>query len=200
MEMSSIRLHCRADSPDWERVVFAEVLIPDTPNVYGDLWSRTAIRDAAYMFMRDGFGIDINHDNLDVTGDVYMVESFIARPSDPDFIDGAWVVGMKIVSDTIWQDILDNKINGYSYEALVAFISATLRIEDDGVRTGYTEPDLEDGHTHTFMVMVDEENRPTSGGTSVDFGHSHTITGHTVTDMADGHTHRYNLVSGKDGK
>lgn len=196
--MSPIKLHVRADSPDWEQVVFAEVLVPETPNVYGDYWTEAAIREAAYAFMRDGFGIDIEHDNIDRTGPIYVVETFIAREGDPHFIKGSWVVGMKIEDADLWQKVLDNEINGYSYEALLSFLTATLHIEDDGVRTGFTEPDLEDGHRHVFMVIVDENGRPTSGGTDEVDGHWHEITSYPVTKEAAGHTHRYNLVSGKD--
>lgn len=196
--MTSIKLHVRADSPEWEQVVFAEVLVPETPNVFGDYWTKPAIREAAYTFMREGFGIDLDHDNVDITGRVYVVETFIAREGDPDFIGGSWVVGMKIEDPQLWQDVLDNKINGYSYEALISFLTATLHIEDDGVRTGFTEPDLEDGHRHAFMVMVDEDGRPTSGGTDEVNGHWHEITSYPVTATAAGHNHRYNLVSGKD--
>lgn len=188
------------DDREYEQVVFAEVLIPETPNVYGDYWTRDAIREAAYMFAKTGYGIDIDHDNLDRTGQVYVVESFIARQNDPDFIEGSWVIGMKIEDDTIWQAVLDGEINGYSYEAVVKFMHAILTMVDDGVRVGFTEPDLDDGHVHEFMVMVDENGRPIEGGTSETDGHSHTISSHTVTDEAEGHKHRYNLVSGKDGK
>lgn len=191
----------RRDGEEWERVVFAEVLIPEVANVFGDYWSAPAIRECAYEFMRVGFGIDVEHDNVDVsqkgTGGSYMVESFIARPGDPDFIVGAWVVGTKIVDDDMWDRVLNNEINGYSYEALVNFMPALLAISDDGNRIGFTEPDIEDGHVHAFVVLVDENNRPLSGGTEEVNGHSHTITTHTVTDEADGHTHRFNLVTGK---
>ncbi len=200
--LPDIRIH-RSDEKEFEQVVFAEVLVPDTPNVYNDYWTREGIKHFAYEFMRRGFGIDIDHDNIDRNSPdlVYMVEAFIARDGDPVFIPGSWVVGMKIEDPVIWQDILDGKINGYSYEALVSFVSAILTLEDDGVRTGYTEPDPFDGHTHAFMVLVDTaDNRPIEGGTSETNGHSHTIVGHTVTEEADGHTHRYNLVIGKDGK
>lgn len=185
----------------WERVVFGEVLVPETPNVYNDYWTKESIRHAAYLFAQQGYGIDLNHDNIDLTGiKVIVVETFIARPGDPDFIEGSWVVGMKILDDDLWEAVLNNEINGYSYEAIVEFMEATLTIEDDGIRVGVTEPDINDGHVHEFLVMVDEENRPISGGTSETDGHSHVITTHTVTDEADGHTHRYNLVQGKGGK
>lgn len=189
------------DDTSWEQVVFAEVLVPGVPNVFADFWTEANIKEAAYLFMERGFGVDVEHDNVDVLYEkAYVVESFIVREGDPDFIKGSWVVGMKITDPQLWSDILEGKINGFSYQAVVSFISAVVQMEDDGVRTGTTEPDPEDGHTHYFMVMVDLTNRPTAGGTSEDYGHSHTISTHTVTDEADGHVHRFNLVAGKDGK
>lgn len=189
----------RKDGEEWERVVFAEVLIPDVPNVYGDLWSKKAVREAAYEFLRQGYGIDVDHDNVDVSGPVHVVESFIVRPGDEDFIEGSWVIAMRVEDDVLWQKILDNEINGYSYEAMVSFIDGVFVDDtDDGTRTGYTEPDVNDGHKHAFAILVDAENRPLSGGTDEVNGHSHTISNHTVTDEADGHTHRFNIVTGKD--
>ena len=195
----------RRDGVEWERCVFAEVLIPGVANVFGDYWSAAAIRECAYEFMRRGFGIDVEHDNVDVNaaglvamgGGAYVIEAFLARPGDPDFIEGSWVIGMRITDDELWDKILNNEINGYSYEATVNFLPAILAEADDGTRTGYTEPDPFDGHRHAFMVLVDADNRPLSGGTDEVDGHSHTITTHTVTDEADGHTHRFNLVTGK---
>lgn len=194
-----IRLHTR-DDPQWERVVFAEVLVPETPNVFGDYWTREAIKEAAYTFMEQGFGIDVEHNNDDVTGPVNVVEAFLARDGDPDFIEGSWVVAMRIHDDGMWQQVLDGEINGYSYEALVAMLPATFAFLDDGVRMGVTEPDPDDGHTHEFVVFVDETNRPVGGGTSETNGHEHPISTHTITDEAAGHAHRYNLVIGKGGK
>lgn len=181
--------------------MFAEVLIPETPNVYGDFWTKAGIIDAAYKFMQYGFGVDVEHSNIDIQNSVYVVESFIARAGDPDFIPGSWVVGMRIDDMNIWQDVLDNNINGFSYEALVQFFDATFIMQDSGVRTGATDPVLDgDGHVHEFLIMVDENTRPISGGTNEVNGHSHTITTGTVTDEAEGHTHRYTLVTGKGGK
>jgi Putative phage serine protease XkdF len=194
-----IRLHTR-DDPQWERVVFAEVLVPETPNVFNDYWTREAIKEAAYAFMEQGFGIDIEHDNDDVSDAVKVVEAFIARDGDPDFIAGSWVVAMRINDDAIWQGVLDGDINGYSYEALVSMLPATFSLLDDGVRMGVTEPDVDDGHVHEFVVFVNETNRPVGGGTTDTNGHEHSISTSTVTDVAAGHVHRYNLVQGKGGK
>lgn len=195
---NKVRLVVREDRV-WERVVMAEVLVPDVANVYGDYWTREGIKHAAYMFMERGFGLDLEHDKKDHVGEWFIVESFIARTGDPDFIEGSWVVGLRVYSDEVWENILSGEINGFSYEALVLFLEATLQIEDNGVRQGVTEPDTTDGHTHEFAVIVDENNRPVSGGTSETNGHSHAILTHTVTQETDGHVHRWNVVVGKDG-
>lgn len=200
MTIQEIRLHTRADT-QWEQVVFAEVLIPETPNVYNDYWTRESIKEFAYGFMKWGFGVDVEHDNVDVSNVAYVVESFLARDGDPDFIAGSWVVGMKIEDAALWQAIVNNDINGYSYQALLEFLEAKFVMADSGLRTGTTEEVLGgDGHVHSFAVLVDENNRPITGGTDEVNGHAHLITTHTVTDAADEHTHRYNLVTGKDGK
>lgn len=182
----------------WEQFVMAEVVIPDTPNSYGDVSTRQGVKDFAYAFAMQGYGIDVNHDNVEVGGQgsaqVYVVESFIVRPGDPDFIEGSWVVGMKILDPVLWQKILDGEINGYSYEALVTMLPVVLQNLRNRVVTGETAADLEDGHTHTYTVVLDALNRPLSGGTGVTDGHSHGISTHTYTDITDAHWHRYDVL------
>ena len=189
----------RKNEDGFEHIAFAEVLVPDKPNVYGDFHTKESVRDFAYGFMVGGFSIDVEHDNNDVTGKVHVVESFIARPGDPDFVEGAWVVGIYVPDDELWQDILDNKINGFSYEALVSAIQATVDVPDIRVRTGITEPDPFDGHTHYFTIVLGDDERPYMGGTSYTNGHVHSISTHTYTDDAFEHKHRYNFIDGKDG-
>ena len=187
-----------ADVPQhqWEQVVFAEMLIPDTPNTYGDIYTREAIKQFCYEFARQGFGIDINHDNMDIKGvGAYVCESFIVRPGDPDFIEGSWVVGMKITSDVVWGMILDGDLNGYSFEALVNFTPIVYELLSDRTISGITEPDILDGHTHGFTVLLGPDNDLISGGTTETDGHSHTISGNTITDTADSHHHRYQIHS-----
>jgi len=190
----------RKDEEGFERIAFAEVIIPDTPNVYGDFHTKQSVKDFAYGFMMAGFGIDQEHDNLDVSDRVYVVESFIVRPGDPDFIEGAWVVAVHVNDDELWQQILDGDINGFSYEAFVKIIYANMNIPGDITRSGTTEPEIYDGHTHQFFVMLDADGRPMLGGTSVTNGHSHVISQHTFTNTAFEHSHIYNFVEGKGGR
>jgi hypothetical protein len=198
MSGPEVRLHLRSDR-EFERVVFAEVLVPDVPNTFGDYWTAGKIREAAYAFAERGYGIDLEHDKVDRTGGVHVVESFIARAGDPTFIEGSWVAAMRIHDDVVWEGILSGEINGYSYEALVSFLPAIFTYEESGVRAGVTEADLDDGHTHEFLVIVDEVGRTVSGGTSTANGHSHIISRTTVTDESAGHFHRFNIVKGAGG-
>lgn len=187
----------KKDDQGFERVVLGEVLIPDVPNVYGDIHTRENVREFAYWYMANtrNWYWDLNHDGEDVEDRVIMVESFIAREGDPDFIDGAWVLGAWIRDDDIWQQILDGELNGYSWEALVAALPVELTLPVQRVVTGRTEPAIEDRHEHSFFVVLDNEGRVVIGGTSIDDGHSHPVRSHTFTEVADDHTHIYNVVT-----
>ena len=183
------------DDRKYEQVVMAELLIPDTPNVYGDITTRENIREFCYQFAIQGYGIDVNHNQIDVMGGkLAVVESFIVRPGDPDFIEGSWVIGMKILCPRLWQDVLDGTLNGFSYEAMVQMTPVNIVNYSDRQVTGVTEPDPDDGHTHNYLVMLDPLNNPISGGTDVTDGHRHDITTHTFTNIADGHRHRYQVL------
>lgn len=181
---------------DYKRVVFSEILIPDTPNAYGDISSAAAIEEFAYQFAMQGYGIDVNHDNVNVMGGkAVVVETFIARAGDPDFIVGSWVVGMKILDDNLWQEIVKGNINGYSYEAMCYMQEVIIQNKRNRTVSGTTEPDLQDGHTHTYVAVLDALNRPITGSTGVTDGHSHKITSHTYTDASDSHRHRYQVIT-----
>lgn len=61
--------------------------------------------------------IDTQHDN--VPNGSYPVESFIARSGDPDYTEGAWVMGVKVPDDATWEKVLKGELNGFSFEAMV---------------------------------------------------------------------------------
>lgn len=192
----TVEVKRRADS-DFEQVVFGEVLVPDQLNVYGDYSTREMVRNCAYEFARQGYGLDVDHDRVDVKGTkYYVVESFIARDDDPDFIPGSWVVGVKIVDNDLWQRVLDGELNGFSFEAEVFFSEVDWGEQPGRTLVGYTEPHPLDGHTHTFVVVTDGDNRVISGGTGVTDGHSHPITRHTSTDVGNDHRHRFQILEG----
>lgn len=179
----------------FEQVVFAEVLVPNTLNGYFDHTTPENVKAFAYEFARQGYGLDVDHDEVNVDGlKYYVVESFIARAGDPDFIEGSWVLGVKIIDDELWQRVLDGTINGFSYDAIVNMQEAEFDAQAITVVTGLTEPDPFDGHTHEFTVVRGADNQVLSGGTGVTDGHYHPISRHTVTDIGGGHTHRYQVL------
>lgn len=187
---------------DLDRVVMCELLVPDTPNVYGDIYTKESIKEFVEEFAKQGFGLDIDHDENDVQGkDLLVVESFIARPGDPDFIEGSWVVGMKILSDAVWNKVVSGELNGYSFQADCLMSPVVIENLANRQVSGITEPDIEDGHTHPYLVVVNAVNRPISGGTGITAGHSHRIVSHTITEPAQDssgrwHMHRYQVIGG----
>lgn len=186
------------DEEGYERLAFAEVLIPNTINVFGDFHSVESVRQFAYGFMINGFGIDRDHDEINVAQKVRIVESFIAREGDPVFVPGAWVVGVHILDDDIWNDVLSGELNGFSYQALVSVLPVEVVVP--GIRdfTGETLPDPDDGHVHGFYVRLDQNGRVILGGTTVSDGHDHTIRSHTFTDYDDAETHRHRYLTFED--
>jgi hypothetical protein len=195
----------RSDAQEYEQVVACELLIPDIPNSYGDIYTREAIKEFVYAYAMHDYFIDVNHDQVDVRDQkAIVVESFIARPGDPDFIEGSWVVFMKILDADLWQKILDGEINGYSYEAGVLMTEVVIQNLRNRQVVGTTEPDPVDGHTHTYLVLLNALNKPISGATGETAGHAHTISRHTVTDKAASltgweHSHRYQVITSDEG-
>lgn len=182
--------------------MYGEVLIPDQPNVFGDYHTKLSVREFAYGFMMNGFGINVEHDNPDVSdSEVSVVESFIARDGDSDFIPGSWVVGMHILSDDVWESVQRGDINGFSYEAMVKFFDLDVIIPNETTRYGRTAVNRDDGHDHGFFVILDQDGRVVTGGTTpsdID-GHTHPISSHTFTKEALNHQHIYNFVAGQEG-
>lgn len=199
-KLNNLFLRRRSDG-QYEQYVMCELLIPNTPNRYGDIMTEDGIREAAFEFARQGYGLDVNHDNEDVkSSKLVVMESFIAREGDPTFTPGSWVVGMKILDDEVWQQVLDGELNGFSYEAEVFMTPILIQNLKNRQVSGQTEPDPVDGHTHTYLVLLDPLNVPISGGTGVTNGHSHRISIHTVTDQATtmagrSHSHRYQVLA-----
>lgn len=194
MDDPDVRLVVREDK-QWEKYVMAELLIPDVVNNWGDIYTRESIRRFAEAYAEKGYGMDINHDNEDVNKTkCYVVESFIARAGDPDFVEGSWVLGVKVIDDDLWNDILDDTINGFSYEAMVKATAVTFEGLENVQVFGTTEPHPIDGHTHDYLILLDLFNNPLEGATSETDGHSHRITAHTVTEVDSGHNHRFQVM------
>lgn len=108
---------------DEKQIVYGEVYVPwagENPpelkerDTHGHWATMETIEKMAHGFMQNlrTYQIDKQHDEQADEG--YVVESFIAREGDPDFTEGAWVLGTKVTDDTTWQEIKKGNITGYS--------------------------------------------------------------------------------------
>lgn len=176
------------------QVVYGEVYTPDYPDAQGEFMTAETVRATAYRFMLNGrtSNVDTNHDNK-LNGSV-VVESFIARAGDPDFIENAWVVAIYVPDPELWAKILSNELNGLSFEAAQRLGDTPVEFEIPEFVEGDT--DEYEAHTHTFKVRFSPTGEYLGGVTNVVNGHAHTIKRGVVTELSQGHAHRYSLYEG----
>lgn len=175
------------------RIVFGEVYAPDRLDTYGEYMKAADIETMAHRFMtlpKLSEVVDTNHDNQ--PNGSYPIESFIARSGDPQFTEGAWVLGVKVPDDATWNAITAGRINAFSFEAMV--IPQETEIEYFVIRdhVGAVEAAME--HDHAYMVQVDSKGMVVKGWTSpAPDGHTHQITRASITEVTGDHSHRYFL-------
>jgi hypothetical protein len=173
------------------RLVFGEVYAPNKIDAFGWFMEPTEVEKMAHRFMKLDLStcIDTNHDN--VPNGSYPVQSFIAREGDPQFTPGAWVLGVKVTNETLWNAIVKGEINAFSMEIYVKKVPATVQYEVVGKQVGMTEPAGDDQHTHYFYAEVDTSGRVVKGKTSTNAGHYHEIDVNSVTQATNNHAHRF---------
>ena len=186
---------------DEQRIVWGEVYVPNVPDSDGDYMNEETIRKMAYKFMGNLRlkNIDVQHNNAAVKG-ACVVESFIARKDDPDFIFGAWVVGVHVPDDATWGAIKKGDINGFSIEALVSGSPSALELDLPPVISGRTSKAESDSHDHEFFVSYDTEGKFLGGRTGMTNGHFHEIKQGTVTETTRNHAHRFSHVEAVAGR
>lgn len=192
------------------QIAYAEVYAPNLPDAHGDFMVADEIRKMAHDFLRNGFTkkVDVEHDNEEYG--CAIVESFIARDGDPDFIPGSWVAGIHIPDAELWKQVESGEINGFSLQGMGVQTDKTVLLTVPSVVKGLTMADELDGHWHAFEVRFDDENANFLGGQTLvtfpdDFpAHEHLIKRGTVTepggDEDDPHVHRFSFVEQLDAE
>lgn len=176
-----------------QRLVTGQIYAPDCLDSHGHFMQAKELQKVAHEFMLDGLQnqIDVQHDNETI--DACLVESWIAR-GHPGWEEGAWVGTTKINDDERWQDVLDGKINGYSFEILTYKKDVKVQIEFSSWHYGFTDPDPHDNHSHAYLVKMAGDGSVLKGWTSAaEDGHKHEIRRSNVTKKSDGHSHRIHL-------
>lgn len=174
-----------------KRLVYGEVYAPNVIDTHGHMMLPDDVQKMAHGFMISGKNgaVDVMHNNIKINASV--VESFIARPGDPDYADGSWVAVTKIMDDEVWALVKEGKLNGYSMEVNTRLTNALVEVVTDAMVFGVV--DVADDHDHVYIVDVDETGKVIGGRTSEDKGHSHIIKMGTATEEIEGHSHRFVL-------
>lgn len=187
-----------------ERLVYGEVYAPLQVDTDEEAMTAEEIKKMAHGFLMDGFTskIDVNHQQQE--SGCLIVESFLARKNDPDnFVEGSWVLGVKVLPDELWEAIQKGELNGFSFggsapakETITVLVSMTRRMvgscekSEDG---GLLPP-----HDHSIDIEFDKDGTVTKGETSFDLGHKHSIQRTTATEKAMEHSHRLILISAEE--
>jgi hypothetical protein len=173
------------------RLVFGQVYQPNKIDAKGWFMDPDEVEKMAHRYMRLANlrdTIDTNHDNI--PNGCYPVQSFIARAGDPEYAEGSWVLGVKITSDELWNQIVQGDINAFSMEIYVRRVPALVTYELTPNQLGQTEP-AADGHVHYFFSQIDDSGRVIKGRTTTNAGHFHEIELNSVTEQSAGHAHRF---------
>lgn len=179
---------------DEKQLVFGEVYAPVAlPDSQGDVISADTIEKMAHHFLREmrTKEIDVNHDHE--RSGAYVVESFIARDEDPDFIPGAWVIGVHVPDPALWDRVKSGELNGFSLEATVEARRREIEIEIPEVIHGETSKAA--GHTHPFTVRYSADGGFLGGiAHKGETDHEHVIEAGTRTEKTDSHHHLFSYV------
>jgi hypothetical protein len=179
---------------------FGEVYAPLQIDSDGEAMTAEEIQKLAHEFIARGLvdAIDLEHSKK--ASGVVVVEFFIARPGDPDYSEGAWVLGVRIQDDEIWEKIQAGEINGFSFNATMDKTKVRVPVDAQQIYSGETFASSVDketagigipGHTHKFYVELDAAGHVLFGATDVVFTHKHIITRTITTNSELRHKHRF---------
>ena len=179
-----------------EQVVLGAVYVPESIDSDGETMTKEDVQKMAYEFLSNGLveKIDVGH-SCEESGNM-VVESFVSRDNDPDFVPGTWVLGVKINNDEDWIKIKKGELNGFSFFGTSKKESKRVLVEIISAISGETKKSA-DGllpeHSHDFFIEFDDEGEVNKGFTSTDMEHKHDIRAVDATDTAMDHAHRINL-------
>lgn len=181
-----------------QRIVLAPVYTPMRVDTDNEAMTAAEIEKMAYAFMESGHweAIHTNHDGI--KNGCRVVESFVARKGDPDFIEGEWVLGLRITNDQIWSKVLKGELNGFSWGTsktptyTPVIVQLLHPVEGIGTTKEASTEDMEE-HMHGVKVQFDEFANVVPTYTEVVMNHAHLILKGTATEEAAAHSHRVQL-------
>jgi hypothetical protein len=182
-----------------KQIVYGEVYAPYQIDTDGESMLPEDIESMAHDFLANGLcnKIDVQH-NLEESG-CKVVESFIARKDDPDgFVEGAWVLGVKIIPVELWAQVQKGELNGFSFYGPVKQVPVQAVVVATKRMIGKTEESMEDGllppHGHDLDIRFDQAGRVLPGLTGEALDHRHLVLRTTATEQEMEHAHRMILI------
>ena len=114
MNTTNIMKFKKADTK--KQIVYGEVYVPDREDTDGNFMNAETIENMAHDFLANKYNSQISeeHDGNEDKG--CIVESFIARKGDPDFIEGSWVIGVYVPDKEVWDKVESGLLSGFSLE------------------------------------------------------------------------------------
>ena len=112
-----------------KQIVFGEVYKPNVKDTDGNFMAAETIEKMAHDFLanKKNSQISKSHDGNNDKG--VVVESFIVRKGDPDFVEGSWVVGVHVPDAKIWEQIEKGELTGFSIEGTGNLIEEEVKNE-----------------------------------------------------------------------
>ena len=99
-------------------LVFGVPLVPDVPDLQGDVISAEEIEDAAHDFML--VSQELGTDHTELQQGLAIVQSFIAPVNftlgGKKVVKGSWVIVVKVKDTEIWQKIKLGEFGGFSIQ------------------------------------------------------------------------------------
>lgn len=101
-----------------ERFVLGVVLVPETKDSQGDLYSHEEVRKAAHGFMENSRSLGKQHGEIVTEKQMKILESYVA-PADFEMDSntvtaGTWLLGIRVVDDDLWAGIKKGEFTGFS--------------------------------------------------------------------------------------
>ncbi len=183
------------------RIIYSPVYTPYRVDTDNEAMTPDEIERMAHGFMLNGRHdcIDVNHDRA--KSGCLVMESFVARKDDPDFVQGEWILGIKIYRDDIWHKVLKGELNGLSFSSKNVPSRTAYLVELLQPTSGAGTTELNDGgplpaHSHDVAIEFTEDARVVPTLTGETLGHRHAVNRMTATDIARDHAHRLVLDVG----
>ncbi len=116
-----VKLAKADDAPVAKRLVYGIVLEPNSTDAHGDTLDPETIEQAAHGYLAYNGNSGFQHSFL-INEHAQVVESYVA-PSDmtiggTSITKGTWIMVMKILDESLWNDIQSGAIGGFSIGGL----------------------------------------------------------------------------------